>query len=188
MKELQVREGKEELKQEFIELRAKGVSYDKITKKLKVSKGTLTEWNKELSVEITRLKAVELDTLYETYYLTKEARIRRIGGILRSLETEAEKRDLSEVRTDKLLELILKYRETLKDEFIDLQETRTITELNGQEILEELVSLYNKLKTGEIAKEQAYKENFILMSILKAYEATTLEKKFDKLQALLEER
>ena len=36
--------------------------------------------------------------------------------------------------------------------------------------------------TGQIAKEQAYKENYILMNILKTYKANILKKKIDALR------
>jgi len=40
--------GKAELKAQFVELRAKGYSYARIAKRLKVAKGTLANWSQEL--------------------------------------------------------------------------------------------------------------------------------------------
>jgi len=57
--------GKLEVKAQFIELRAKGWSYVKISRKLKVSKNTLANWGAELEGEIASLKAMELEALYE---------------------------------------------------------------------------------------------------------------------------
>jgi len=102
--------GKTELKLDFVELRAKGWSYRRIANRLKVSKSTLVTWSQELEAEITSLKAMELEALYETYYLLKEGRIRLLGAILRKLKREISSRDFSEVATDKLLELLLKYQ------------------------------------------------------------------------------
>ena len=53
--------GKLELKSQFIELRAKGWSYAKISKKLKISKSALANWSTELEGEIASLKAMELE-------------------------------------------------------------------------------------------------------------------------------
>lgn len=61
---IDVREGKEEMKRDFLLLPAKGLSFAKIATQLSVSKATLISWSKDLEAEIARLKAVELETLY----------------------------------------------------------------------------------------------------------------------------
>ena len=48
-----------ETKEKFIELRAKGWSFDKIAKELGKAKQTLINWSKELEDEIDNLKALE---------------------------------------------------------------------------------------------------------------------------------
>ena len=111
--------GKLEIKSQFVELRAKGWSYRKIARKLKVSESTLANWSQELEEEIASLKAMELEGLYETYYLLKEGRIRLLGGMLRKIKAELRSRDLSEVPTGRLLELLLKYQEALQGEYVE---------------------------------------------------------------------
>lgn len=44
-------------KQQLIELRAAGYSFDKIAKKLMVAKSTLIDWSKEFEFEVANLKA-----------------------------------------------------------------------------------------------------------------------------------
>jgi transposase len=122
--------GKTEIKSQFIELRAKGLSYAKIARKLNVSKSTVANWSQELEAEIASLKAIELESLYERYYLTKENRIKLLGDQLKEIRSELKKRDLDEVSTDKLIELELKIYQALMDEYVD---TRP---LSDQEILE----------------------------------------------------
>jgi len=61
---LQEDTGRLELKDQFIELRAKGLSYQKISRRLKVSKSTLANWSTELEGEIASLRAMELEALY----------------------------------------------------------------------------------------------------------------------------
>lgn len=108
-----------EKKEKFIQLRAKGYSFDKIAKKLQMSKQTLIDWNKELEEEISNFKAMELELLYEKYYLTREQRLQTFGQMLLRLKDEIDIRNLSEIPTEKLLDLWLKYNEKVKEELIE---------------------------------------------------------------------
>lgn len=103
--------------EKFIELRAKGLSYDKIAVELNVSKQTLISWSKSLSLEIANLKAIELETLYDQYYMTKQKRIELLGQKLKVLSDELDRRDITEIPTDKLYELIMKYTAMLKNDY-----------------------------------------------------------------------
>ena len=142
-------------KERFIELRAKGWSYDKIAKELGKAKQTLIDWGKELEDEIANLKALELEALYEKYYLLKESRIETFGELVKKLKDEVMSRDLSEVPTDKLLELLLKYENQLKDEVIEPR-FKTSTEIKedklDRELMDELTGLQSeplrRLKVG----------------------------------------
>ncbi len=181
-------EEKTEKKIQFIELRAKGYSYRMIAKELGISTGTLTAWDRELSEEMRDLKALQLEELYSKYYMLKEARIEQLGGTLEKINTELDKRDFESISTDKLLDHKIKYMQALQEEYIDLSQDNIKTKLNAQEIVEEIVNLLQRLKSGEITKEQAYRENYILMNILKAYGASILEKKLDSLEAIIQGR
>lgn len=108
-----------EKKEKFIQLRAKGYSFDKIAKKLQMSKQTLIDWNKELEEEISNFKAMELELLYEKYYLTREQRLQTFGQMLSRLKDEIDIRNLSEIPTEKLLDLWLKYNDKVKEELIE---------------------------------------------------------------------
>ena len=103
----------------FIELRAKGLSFDKIAKDLGKAKQTLIDWSKDYQEEIANLKALELETLYEKYYLQKEARIKTFGDMLNKIKAEIETRDLSDVPTARLLDLLLTYDRQAKEELIE---------------------------------------------------------------------
>ena len=111
--------GKLEVKSQFIELRAKGWSYVKIARKLKVSKNTLANWGAELEGEIASLKAMELEALYEKSYMTKEARIRLLGSQLKEIQDELKKRGLEDVSTEKLLDMELKLYQALQAEYVE---------------------------------------------------------------------
>lgn len=67
---------------QFIEMRAKGNSFDRIAKKLKVNKKTLIEWSKVNHKEIRTLANLEKDALFESYKLNREHQIKSLGSQL----------------------------------------------------------------------------------------------------------
>ena len=140
-------------KEKFIELRAKGWSFDKIAKELGKAKQTLIDWSKELKEEISYIKALELEALYESYYIQKETRLKNLSIILSKLKEEVENRDLSDIPTDKLLDIYLKYNNYIKEEIIE-PTYKSSTELNeikeDKELLDRLTTPepYKKLKIG----------------------------------------
>jgi transcriptional regulator len=142
-------------KQRFIELRAKGWSFDKIAKELGKAKQTLIDWSKELQEEIANCKALELEALYESYYLLKEAKIKKYGAILSKITNELESRDFNKVPTGRLLELYLLYFERLSQEVIEptFKSSQEIKEdKQDRELLEVLTTLQDgpieRLKVG----------------------------------------
>jgi len=144
-----------ETKEKFIELRAKGYSFDKIAKELGKAKQTLIDWSKELQDEIANRKALELEALYESYYLLKENRLQTFGAMLTKIKAEVERRDLSDVPTYKLLELLLKYNSQAKEEIVEpiYKSSQEIKEeRQDRELLEELTTLQSeplrRLKVG----------------------------------------
>ncbi len=107
------------IKSKFIELRAGGLSFDKIAKELNKSKQTLIDWSKEFKEEIANCKAMELELLQEKFFLSTQKRIEKFGGILKRLGEELSNRNLSDVPTEKLLDLYLKYDTKAKEEYIE---------------------------------------------------------------------
>jgi len=114
----------------FIELRAKNWSFDRIGKELKVSKPTLIAWSREFQLEISNLRALELDSLQEKFALTKMKRLELFGEKLNSLKEELDQRNLTDLSTEKLLEFILKYGATLKGEevMVEFRQREDMTE------------------------------------------------------------
>lgn len=143
-----------EVKQKFIELRAKGWSFDKIAKKIGKSKQTLLDWSKELDLEIANYKALELDLLYENYYLYKENRLKMFGELIGRIKEELSTRSLEDVPTDKLLDLLLKYESHIKEDLIEpifksSQEIKEATEeRNLLEKLNQVGEPLERLKVG----------------------------------------
>lgn len=122
LNEIEKEGGKNELKEQFILLRAKGYSYTKIARRLKVAIKTLVNWNKELSDEIGELEKIQFEKLFEQYSVMKQGRIKLLGTQLKEIEEELKKRDYSDVRTDKLIELKLQVYEALINEYSKIYE------------------------------------------------------------------
>jgi transposase-like protein len=125
------------VKQRFIELRAKGYSYEKIAKEMGKAKQTLIDWGTELQEEIANLKAMELEELYTKYFLLKEQRLETFGELLNKMKKEATARDLSDLPTEKLLELLLKYENHINTELVEpvYKSTRQIETEKSQRAL-----------------------------------------------------
>ena len=69
----------QEQKTEFIRLRAEGRSYSYIADTLHISKSTCSSWERELQDAIAELKQEQLNELYSSYAMTKEARVKKLG-------------------------------------------------------------------------------------------------------------
>jgi hypothetical protein len=103
-------------KERFIELRAKGIPYERIATELDVSKPTLIKWGKELEMEVNNAKALEKEVLQEEYFVSWAQRVQLVGGRLKSIRDELDKRDYTDVPTEKLMELEMKYTTLLKQD------------------------------------------------------------------------
>jgi hypothetical protein len=191
--------GRTEQKLRFVEMRASGHSYLTISKALRVSKGTLTNWSRELEAEIATAKALELEALQEEFYLLKERRIRLLGGLLERLRLELESRDLCTIATDKLLDLLLRVYGDLQAERIEvrplsdedrlrLEKDRSKPDLNARELASSIQDTLTRYRSGSIEAEQAKQELSLLQALLKAQEQTVLEEKLDRVEAVLTSR
>ena len=110
-------------KQTFIELRAKGYSFAKIATETGISKPTLISWSQDDEVmrDIHNLKTLHIDELQEQYVMSKQHRISVFGDMLNRAKVELEKRDLSDVPTDKLISMVVKLSDTLRQDESELE-------------------------------------------------------------------
>ena len=104
------------VKQDFIKLRSEGLSFDKISKELKTSRPTLMGWEKEFSREISELKYLEFESLKEKYLMGKKARVENYGELLEKAKKALKARDLKDISSDKLLNMINDLEEKFKAE------------------------------------------------------------------------
>jgi transcriptional regulator with XRE-family HTH domain len=89
-------------KERFMELRGQGLPLAKIAAEIGVSKTTLINWDRDLKEEIDNLKAVELEAMYDKFYLSTRKQVEFFGDILSRIQRELETRDLTELPTEKL--------------------------------------------------------------------------------------
>jgi len=176
----------QEEKTEFIKLRAEGKSYGFIADALHISKSTCTSWERELKDQIAQLKREQLNELYDSYYMTREARIKKLGDTLLNINTALDNSDLSAVSPEKLLDFKLKYTEALKAEYIDTNPPQRLgTNFKAQDILMALGNLLDRIRAGEVSMEQAGRESLVIGNILKSYDTVALQTKLQELEAVI---
>lgn len=174
-----------ELKKEYIRLRAEGKSYSVIAEQLHISKSTCTKWERDLSRQIEKLKRAELQELCESYGMSKEARIKKLGETLDKINTALEQTDFSVIDPAKLLDFKLKYTDALKAEYVGTHPAFSKGKVDATGIVDALVDLLDRVRAGEVTTEQAQKESLILSQILKAYDTVEVKAKLDKLETII---
>ena len=175
----------QETQREFIKLRAEGYSYQKIADKLTISKGTCHKWEQRFNEEISNLKEEKLSELYQEYGMAKEGRINALGKTLNKIDAAIDEIDLTSIDPAKLLELKLKYQDALKKEYHPVANDNVI-KLTSATVLDELGSLIERIKRGEVDDKAAGAELKALATALSAYDKTVLEDKMDKLNSARE--
>ena len=186
--------GREELKRQAIELRAEGLSIRRIATRLKIGRSTVSGWLHDAEAEIAALRALELEALYESAHMTKEARVKRLAGQIEAIEKEVKSRGLADVPTDKLLRLLLEYHEALRQEHTEIRPlpeghgAEKRPEMDSGEIKLELERVLERLRAGLTSPEQARHEQGLLRDMLKAIEQVELAEKLVRLEAILDAR
>lgn len=99
----------ESTKKKFILLRASGLSFQKISKILKVSKQTLLQWNISLSPFIKLYHQTYTEFVKEELNFTFKERLKSLKNFCDSIDTTLASRDLSNVKTETLLKIKFKY-------------------------------------------------------------------------------
>lgn len=159
----------QEHKTEFIRLRAEGKSLRSIASEIGVSKSTLSEWDKQLSAEVSQLRRENLEELYSSYGMAKEARIQRIGDTLRRIDEALAQVDLSALSPEKLLDYKLKYQAALREEY-----TAPAAEVSGEAegTLEALRDLYRRTASGDLSIDKAKAEAALIDKVVAGYNRT----------------
>ena len=103
----------------ILQLRAEGKSYATIAKETGVGKQTALDVCKKYRERVATLAALELDELYTQQRITSRDRIEALASLSRRVRNEIERRNLSTIPTEKLIELYLKQEAVLKEEMIE---------------------------------------------------------------------
>jgi len=130
-----------EQKEQFIQLRAQGFSFDKIAEKLEVSKPTLIKWNGEFLEEVKEQQFHELDNLLNEYQVHRKKRFEQNCKLLNACYAELEK------KTDKLERLSVLELEKL----VETLEKKLEAEAERSFIYIDVPSEYSFRKTEPIA-------------------------------------
>lgn len=103
--------------EQFIVLRGKGLSFDKIAQELEVSKPTLLKWQSQYRREVKESEFYEYQNLVEQMGIMRKDRFEMYSKLLSTVKQELEKRmensSLERLTTDKLVELSMKLEERL---------------------------------------------------------------------------
>jgi hypothetical protein len=105
----------------FIELRASGMTLAKAAHELDIVYNTAVNWEKDLKEEIEAANAIKMEELLEKYRMTKKTRIELFGERLLAIEEELAKRDLTNVPTHKLFEMMIRCTKALEAEAYEPQ-------------------------------------------------------------------
>ena len=108
---------KQEKKEQFLELRIGGETFEKIASKLDVSKQTLINWSKDLEIKeaIDIARSVRYQALLNQYEATKRDKIEFYSSLSQKVKNELCNIDLSKVRAEKLLDILIKCDARLAD-------------------------------------------------------------------------
>jgi len=103
----------QDTRQKFVELRARGFSYDKIAKQIGISKPTLINWSKQLSIDIQNMRKVEEEATLQQYAAGKKHGLELLDQQLKAVRKELSTRDYSDYKTNELLELAISLQSKL---------------------------------------------------------------------------
>ena len=105
-----------ELREQAVILRSDGKPYEEVAEQLELSVQEVIDLLENEEVAINTYRAVKMETLITSQQADHKGRIEHLSNLQNRLREELESRDLSTIPTDKLVTLILKTSEALKEE------------------------------------------------------------------------
>jgi len=94
-----------EQKENFIELRAKGFSFEKISTEINVSKSTLIKWQNEFKKEISNREFLNYQNIIEKHQLLKTNKVEILSDFLEKLWKEIQIKDLTKIEIKDLIRI-----------------------------------------------------------------------------------
>jgi len=109
-----------EEKEKFIQLRARGYSFDKISEEMNISKPTLIKWQGELNSEVKAQQYFEMENFLELNSLLRKDRFERnsrlLNAVLQELENKVEGNELENLSVPELQKLADKLETRLEQD------------------------------------------------------------------------
>lgn len=106
--------------EKFIELRARGLSFDKIAQEMGTSKPTLLKWARDYQQELEQAQYFELQGILAQYGIMRRGRVEALSETLHMALTELRARaqagNFADLATDKLTNLVLTLEARLERE------------------------------------------------------------------------
>src|SRR5674536_2607 len=139
-------------KERFIELRGQGLPLARIAAEINVSKPTLINWEHDFKEEIDNLQAVELEAMYDKYYLSVRKKVEFFGDVLNRIQSELETRDLSTISTEKLFAMYAHFYQEAQRALPDIKfkdEREVQASRSEQALLDEVGKSLNSGKSDQ---------------------------------------
>lgn len=110
----------------FLELRAQGLSFQKIADEIGIRKQTAINWSKQYAERLESAQAVAFEALQERLNLSITKRIELFGNKINAVVVELDKRieggeAFESLSTERLFSLLLKLNQTLENILPDLK-------------------------------------------------------------------
>ena len=133
----------------IVELLGKGKSQRTVADELGIGLQTVVRWERELKEQIENVRVTEFDALLERYQLTVQAQIERYGIELARVTEELQKRDLADVPTPKLYDIMTKLHARVEEVRPTLI-MRDDDEIADQKELRELIASRRNRKASAV--------------------------------------
>lgn len=111
------------IQSQVLELRSIGKSYADIASELHIARQSVVNVCRDNAVALQTLEGIFRDNLIQTAQVSATHRLQSLASTLNSIQVELAKRDFTEVSTEKLCELSLKYAAAISQSLpsIDVQ-------------------------------------------------------------------
>lgn len=160
-------------KQKFIQLRAEGLSYAKISDQLHLSKATCSKWESKFTEEVAELKKDRLQELYEEYGMQKEARIKALGKVLNKIDDAIDDADFSAMTPAQLLDARLKYQKALSNEYVPT--TNSSPSITMGDLQSRLLTLADQAEHNNLNDQSAKELQALTLIINETYHRSKME-------------
>lgn len=121
--------------EEFLALRAQGMSYRRIADKLPVSVTTLKAWGQKFRLEIVRLSLGRAEAFVEAHLVDIRNRLELRAEQIQRIRKELGTRDFVDVETGALLRIYVRYLESVQKDVDPLKVEVNSTMQNYEQII-----------------------------------------------------